>query len=147
MILNGHLWTITQVMMLYSGIIMHDTFESGENVRTLRATLQVCEKTQLFRHSINHDVCSVLTPLPQTRVHRYNALPTMHCFRWHILYKRSCRAIVMKHALLTELIPILHFRHVSSLSPHMTNLSYWEQCIVRSAPYLLLRRSITTLFL
>ena len=43
-------------------------------------------------------------------------------FQWDILYRGSCGAIIMKHydTLLTELIPLLHFKHVLSLTPHMT---------------------------
>ncbi len=74
----------------------------------------------------------------------HNALLSMD-----ILYRRSCGVIVMKHTVInrTELIPILHFKYVvSSLSPHMTTqrckVSYWNQCIVGSILYFLLRLSM-----
>ncbi len=53
----------------------------------------------------------------------YHALSTMRCFQWDILYRNSCLVMVMKHTL-KEPIPILQFKHVSSLSSTCTCTNY-----------------------
>ncbi len=55
----------------------------------------------------------IFQPIQLVCTEDVHVLPTIHCFHWDTLYHNICDEIVLKHTL-TELIPILHFRYVSS---------------------------------
>ena len=68
---------------------------------------------------------------------RYGTLPTIHCFLWDILYRRSCGATVMKHALIYRTHSNLTVQACFiTIAPHdhLCNISQRKQCIVGNIP-------------
>ncbi len=68
------------------------------------------------------------------------ALPTMPCFQWNILYRRSCGAIVMKHTLIninsSQSCILGMFHHYRPPHDHLYKMSHWKQGMMGSASYL-----------
>ncbi len=92
---------------------------------------------------ITYKLCSKHAWLRDKRM--YGALPTMQCFWWDILYRKSCGPIVMKHTLINKTHSNLVFQACFiTITPHdhLYKISHWKQCIVGSASYPLLLRIV-----